>query len=109
MANNPIKIEDLYPILRQRLQEGTIHFAYRKKSGELRIAHGTTSLEHIPEESHPSGYGPEKSNTQAYWDLNVGGWRAFNPLCVVWVQGVANANLLESEREAIVTYMVEHL
>lgn len=83
------------------MQDGEVRFAYRKKSGELRVARGTTNLEYIPAESHPTGTGPEKSNTQAYWDLNVDGWRAFNPLCLVWVENAGQTALTQAETDII--------
>lgn len=96
-----VKSENLYPVLRQLMQDGEVRFAYRKKTGELRVAKGTTNLEHIPAESHPTGAGPEKTNTQAYWDLNVNGWRAFNPLCLVWVENAGQTALTQAETDII--------
>lgn len=95
---------DLCAVLREQMQAGEVHFAYRKKSGELRIAKGTTALEKIPSESHPKGSGGPKSKVQAYWDLNSEGWRAFNPECLVWVKDVGNDNLTQEERDAILAY-----
>lgn len=91
--------------LNQLLHDGIIHFAYRKKSGELRIAKGTTQLSMIPEDSRPKGTGIEKEHTKAYWDLNVGGWRAYNPLCVVWVESVGQVELTSEEHKAICEYV----
>lgn len=98
--------ENLFSALKKRLNSNEpIIFAYRKKTGELRVAKGTTNLNLIPKESHPTGNGPEKSNVQAYWDINVDGWRAFNPLCLVYVFGEEQAPMSATERETIVEYL----
>lgn len=99
--------EELYSALKNLLKVGPVSFAYRKKTGELRIAKGTTNLSIIPEESHPNGNGSTKANTQAYWDLNVEGWRAFNPLCVVWVFGTGAAELTMDEASQVEKYLDE--
>lgn len=96
---------ELSEALKQLLSEGIIHFAYRKKTGELRIAKGTTQLEIIPEDSRPKGTGTEKENTKAYWDLSVGGWRAYNPLCVVWVETVGQMALTNEELKQLNDYV----
>lgn len=95
---------NLSEALKQKLQEGVVSFAYRKKSGELRIAKGTTKLDNIPEDNRPKGTGMQKENCHAYWDLNVEGWRAYNPLCVAWVEYVGNDNLTQEEHDKIFQY-----
>lgn len=98
--------ENLFTSLKKHLNSNEpIIFAYRKKTGELRVAKGTTNLNFIPKESHPTGNGPEKSNVQAYWDINVDGWRAFNPLCLVYVFGEEQAPMSSAEWEIIVEYL----
>ena len=99
---------NLSEVLKQKLQEGEVSFAYRKKSGELRIAKGTTKLDGIPEEARPKGTGSLKENCHAYWDLNVSGWRAYNPLCVVWVEYVGNDNLTKEEYDQIMLYAINN-
>ena len=42
-------------IIRQRLSEGNLNFAFIKKDGSVRIANGTTNLDLIPQEFHPKG------------------------------------------------------
>lgn len=69
------------------------------------MAKGTTNLNFIPKELHPTGNGPEKTNVQAYWDINVDGWRAFNPLCLVYVFGEKQAPMSNAEREIIAEYL----
>lgn len=96
---------ELLEFVNKNLAAGEVTFAYRKKSGELRIARGTTSINMIPEESQPKGTGTEKSNVRAYWDLNANGWRAFNPLCVVWAQGCPQTALTKDELEEINKYL----
>lgn len=98
--------EELYSVLKNLLKVGPVGFAYRKKTGELRIAKGTTNLDLIPEGSHPNGNGSTKSNTHAYWDLNVEGWRAFNPLCVVWVSDAGTAELTRDEASQVEKYLL---
>ena len=91
----------------KKLAEGPVEFAYRKKSGELRIAKGTTNLSHIPEENHPQGYerNMKRPDNKPYWDLNVGGWRAFNLGQVVWVDEVGRDNLTQDEFNQIMDYL----
>lgn len=90
------------------LAKGPVEFAYRKKSGELRIAKGTTSLEHIPEESHPQGHDRniKHPDNKPYWDLNVGGWRAFNLGQVVWVDDIGHDNLTKEEYDQLMSHLV---
>lgn len=90
------------------LAAGPVEFAYRKKSGELRIAKGTTNLEHIPEENHPQGYdrNVKRPDNKPYWDLNSEGWRAFNLGQVVWVDEVGHDNLTQDEYDQIMKYLV---
>lgn len=92
--------------LNKKLQQGYVDFAYRKKDGSLRIATGTTKIESIPEEDHPTGTGAEKTGVKSYYDSNVQGWRSFNPLCVVWVSGVGFDALNEDEQTSIFNYMM---
>lgn len=99
--------EELYSALKNLLKAGPVSFAYRKKTGELRIAKGTTNLSLIPEESHPNGNGSTKANTHAYWDLNVEGWRAFNPLCVVWVFDEGMTDLTKDEAAQVAKYLLD--
>lgn len=89
------------------LAKGPVEFAYRKKSGELRIAKGTTNLEHIPEENHPQGYerNIKRPDNKPYWDLNVGGWRAFNLGQVVWVDDIGHDNLTKEEYDQLMVHL----
>lgn len=80
---------------------GSVHFAYRKNNGELRIAYGTQALELIPEESHPKGTGTGPVHYSVYWDLNSKGWRAFALSQLVWIDGIfeAEPGALDEETE----------
>jgi hypothetical protein len=100
---------DLAAQLRIDLHKGPTNFAYRKKSGELRIAKGTLRLEDIPDESQPLGTGTPKANACAYYDLNVGAWRSYNPLCVVWLDKVGHDSLSREEYDEIIKYVMEQL
>lgn len=85
-----------------------VHFAYRKRTGELRIARGTTHMDRIPEENRPKGTGSSSSIVKPYWDLNVSGWRAFDPAQIAWVSHLCADNLTIAEQDAINTYKTEH-
>lgn len=91
-----------------KLAEGPVEFAYRKKSGELRIAKGTTNLSHIPEENHPQGYerNIKRPDNKPYWDLNSNGWRAFNLGQVVWVDDIGHDNLSKEEYDQIMVHLM---
>ena len=92
----------------KKLAEGPVEFAYRKKSGELRIAKGTTNLNNIPEENHPQGYERTVKNpdNKPYWDLNSNGWRAFNLGQVVWVDEVGHNNLTKEEHDQLMVHLM---
>ena len=92
----------------KKLAEGPVEFAYRKKSGELRIAKGTTNLSHIPEENHPQGYERtiKRPDNKPYWDLNSNGWRAFNLGQVVWVDEVGHDNLTKEEYDQLMIHLM---
>lgn len=90
------------------LASGPVEFAYRKKSGEFRIAKGTTNLSYIPEENHPQGYerNIKRPDNKPYWDLNSEGWRAFNLNQVVWVNDIGHDNLTKDEYNQIMKHLV---
>jgi hypothetical protein len=69
---HPISPDDL----RKALREGIVSFAFKKLDGTLRTARGTTKLEVIPIESHPSGTGKKTTRKVSYWDLDKIGWRS---------------------------------
>ncbi len=64
--------------LKEKLQNGIVHFTYKKKDGTMRTAKGTTMLDLIPEENHPKGGVSNKPEGYVYyWDLDREGWRSF--------------------------------
>jgi len=69
--------------LRTRLQEGPTDFAFRTKSGNLRIARGTVNLDYIPQEFHPKG-GEASPKVVAFFDLEKGAWRSFQTTSLVF-------------------------
>ena len=58
-------------IIRQRLSEGHLNFAFIKKDGSVRIANGTTNLDLIPQKFHPKGNGKESDKVIAYLENNI--------------------------------------
>ena len=70
--------------LAEQLEDGIIKFFFQKTGGELRIAHGTTNLDNIPEEHHPSGEGNPIENTIPFFDINKSAWRSVSRDSVVW-------------------------
>jgi hypothetical protein len=73
MVMTPIEAD----ALRTKLNEGTVQFAFKKLDGTLRTAVGTTSLETVPMEHHPSGDGGESSRASVrYFDMGKNAWRS---------------------------------
>ena len=72
MVMEPINAEDL----RSKLNEGTVQFAFKKLDGTLRTAVGTTNLDTIPLESHPSGNGESAPSVVTYFDMGKNAWRS---------------------------------
>lgn len=107
-SGNPIDSINLSEAVVAALAKGPVEFAYRKKSGELRIAKGTTNLDNIPEENHPQGYdrNVRRIDNKPYWDLNSEGWRAFNLNQVVWVDEVGHDNLTQEEYDQLMKHLV---
>jgi len=71
MVLNPINPVEL----RQRLNGGTVTFAFKKLDGNLRTAVGTTSIESIPIDSHPKG-GTSSPKVVVFFDLQKMEWRS---------------------------------
>ena len=59
------------------LKEGIVQMFYRKKDGTLREAYGTLSDNFIPHRYWPAGKREAREYLVNYWDLEKGGWRAF--------------------------------
>jgi hypothetical protein len=72
MILNPIDPQNL----RELLNFGIVQFAFKKLDGNLRTALGTTNLDSIPIEDHPSGRGQSPSSVVAYYDLSKNAWRS---------------------------------
>lgn len=72
MVMKPINATELTA----KLNEGTVQFAFKKLDGNLRTAVGTTSLESIPLENHPSGEGTTSDVSVRYFDLGKNEWRS---------------------------------
>ena len=72
MVMTPINPDEL----RSKLNEGTVQFAFKKLDGTLRTAVGTTALESIPVENHPSGEGHSSPASVRYFDLSKNAWRS---------------------------------
>lgn len=60
------------------LHKRIVEFEYKKKNGEIRIAHGTLNIDLMGENNAPKGnaeYVPD--NTIRYFDTDANGWRSF--------------------------------
>lgn len=71
MVLEPINPQEL----RNRLNVGTVQFAFKKVDGTLRTAIGTTLLEQVPLENHPKG-GTSSPKIVPYFDLQKQEWRS---------------------------------
>ncbi len=67
-----------YDEFEKYLKQGIINFTYKKVSGEVRHARGTTNPKYIDEHNGtPNGTGKFESNdVLRYWDVNSEGWRS---------------------------------
>lgn len=72
MVLNPISHE----VLRTKLNEGTVQFAFKKLNGDLRIAIGTTDLELVPLDHHPQRKRKASQMAVPYFDLSKNQWRS---------------------------------
>jgi hypothetical protein len=73
---NVVHNSNLDALMRQ-LRQGAVHMFYRKKDGTLREAYGTLSDNFIPHRYWPAGKREAREYLVNYWDLQKGGWRAF--------------------------------
>ena len=63
--------------LRIQLYEGTVRFVFKKKDGTLRNAIGTTNLDIVPLDNHPTGNGGESSKASVrFFDMEKNAWRS---------------------------------
>lgn len=58
--------------LRVRMTKGVVEFIYKKKDGDVRVAHGT--LKDVPE---TKGVRVSPATCQTYFDVDVNDWRAY--------------------------------
>jgi hypothetical protein len=63
-------------ILRSRLREGVVQFAFKKVDGTLRTAVGTTNLATIPTDHHPKGTGTPSDRSVRFFDIEKREWRS---------------------------------
>lgn len=63
--------------LKKELRNGVAHFIYKKKSGVLREAWGTTNRTLAEKKTCGYGMSREHYSTSAYFDVEVGEWRSF--------------------------------
>ena len=70
--------------LKEKLNQGSVKFYFKKIKGELRIALGTLDLSRIPNQNHPKG-GKISDKQVAYYDLEKGSWRSVSKTQEVWV------------------------
>jgi hypothetical protein len=75
--NQSLRTSSMIELLQIQLMNGTSHFIYRKKNGELREAWGTL-LEKVVERNI-NGFGESRRyyNCQAYFDIETQAWRSF--------------------------------
>lgn len=64
--------------IKELLRSGSIHFAFKRKDGVLRIAHGTTNLGMIPRSQHPQGIKPASAKTVPFFDLEAKSWKSMS-------------------------------
>ncbi len=70
-------LEPISPdLLRARLRNGVVQFAFKKLDGTLRTAVGTTSLTSIPVDHHPKGVKESSPRQVCFFDLEKGSWRS---------------------------------
>ncbi len=62
--------------LRERLRQGPVRFAFRKKDGTLRLAYGTLDLTKVPQENHPKGERQSSPKVIPFFDLDKFEWRS---------------------------------
>ena len=62
--------------LREKLKNGPVRFAFRKKDGSLRMAYGTLDLSKIPQDHHPKTGNPASPKILPFYDLEKFCWRS---------------------------------
>jgi hypothetical protein len=75
--NQSLTTSSMIELLQIQLMNGTSHFIYKKKNGELREAFGTLLPKVVT--NNINGYGEPRRyyNCQAYFDIESQEWRSF--------------------------------
>ena len=68
------------PKLIKLMEKQVVEFSFIKSNGDIRIAHGTLSLAHIPIDKISERYGEDASclTNTLYYDVDKQAWRAFS-------------------------------
>lgn len=79
-------------VLESRMLEEAVRFQFKKKDGTVREAVGTLNRDKMIQEDGsvwiPIGEArPDAPTLVKFWDLTVQGWRSFNVLNLVSVEG----------------------
>lgn len=80
--------------------KSSVLFAYRKKTGELRLARGTKRPDILTlNQAEVKGTGQKSANVLPYFDLNSKGWRCFDKENLVWTErsGLIDQDLSEED------------
>ena len=60
--------------MRRELRDNIVTFKFKKRNGEIRIAHGTLHPDYLPK---LKGGAPRPEHQMVYYDLDKEGWRSF--------------------------------
>jgi len=74
--NQSLTTSSMIELLQIQLMNGTAHFIYRKKDGELREAFGTLLPKVVTNNINGCGEPRSYYNCQAYFDIESQGWRS---------------------------------
>jgi hypothetical protein len=64
--------------LREKLKQGPVKFAFRKKNGSLRLAYGTLDATKIPADKQPKGVEKDATKVLPFFDLEKFAWRSIS-------------------------------
>lgn len=90
-------MNELATALHTLLAHNVVSFTYRKVNGEIRNARGTRNLALVETQtgvSVPTPKGKEQPN--AYYDINVMGWRSYKPENLISIDGICT-DIVKSE------------
>lgn len=94
----------MYENFKEAIKNDVVKFVFVKKDGSLRYAAGTTNLNDVPVDMHPTGTMSYNNDlVQRYYDLNSNGWRSFILENLLWsdVDGSTYRTLTDDERVEI--------